>query len=322
MKNHRYYYKHIGNLRERLNTYVPRDELRELHKIRPARHFFVLARLFLWVGLCGWALWQDAYPWLWIPAAAIQGFNILGFIILLHDQVHEVIFQKPRPRLMRFLGLLYALPSAISATQFRIWHLDHHNELGSEEDDPKRAYLSPKRNARWYKMLYFTPYLFWLYARAAAVEAKTYSAEEQSTIRRERYANIAIHGLIVAALLYFGGPWILLRVYVVPVFFVFPIAFVLNRLGQHYDIDPKDPAKWSTLVNGNPAWRWLMVSSNFHIEHHYYQRVPFYNLKRLNGLLQPFFSEIGHRNRTYRELLWGWLVKNRQPHTNWDLLGE
>ena len=28
-------------------------------------------------------------------------------------------------------------------------------------------------------------------------------------------------------------------------FFVFPVAFTLNRLGQHYDIDPADPAKWS-----------------------------------------------------------------------------
>ena len=30
-------------------------------------------------------------------------------------------------------------PSGISASQFTRWHLDHHAELGSDEDDPKRA---------------------------------------------------------------------------------------------------------------------------------------------------------------------------------------
>ena len=40
----------------------------------------------------------------------------------------------------------------------------------------------------------------------------------------------------------FARPGSLTRVYAVPVFLVFPVAFVLNRLGQHYDIDPTDPA--------------------------------------------------------------------------------
>ena len=65
-------------------------------------------------------------------------------------------------------------PSGISASQFTRWHLDHHNELGSATDDPKRFHLSPKRNARWYKLLYFTPALFPIYFRAARAEAQGY----------------------------------------------------------------------------------------------------------------------------------------------------
>ena len=63
----------------------------------------------------------------------------------------------------------------------------------------------------------------------------------------------------------------------------FPVAFTLNRLGQHYRIDPSDPRKWSTRVDGNPAWHFLFLWSNHHIEHHYYPRVPFYNLRKLDG---------------------------------------
>ena len=47
-------------------------------------------------------------------------------------------------------------------------------------------------------------------------------------------------------LLYFlGGAGAMLRVQIVPYFLVFPVAFTLNRLGQHYDIDPTHPLKWS-----------------------------------------------------------------------------
>ena len=74
----------------------------------------------------------------------------------------------------RGLGLAYAITSGISASQFTRWHLDHHDNLGSYEDDPKRHWLSPKRNARWYKLLYCTPVLMPLYFRAAASEARTY----------------------------------------------------------------------------------------------------------------------------------------------------
>ncbi|MCP3977919.1 MAG: hypothetical protein GY716_01130 [bacterium] len=319
MKNSNFYYHNIGDLKQRLRSVMDTEELRELHQVRPGRHFLVVVRLVASVALCGWALWQARWPLLWAPAAVWQGFNILGFIILLHEQVHECIFRGRYPRLHRFLGLAYAFPSAISATQFRIWHLDHHNELGSKTDDPKRAHLSPKRNKRWYKLLYCTPVLFVIYARAATREAGCYTAQERRTINLERLVNVVLHLGILAALLSFGGGWVLLRVYVVPIFFCFPVAFVLNRLGQHYDVDSTDPAKWSTVVDGNPAWHFLMLWSNFHIEHHYYQRVPFYNLRRLNRKLQPFFAQNEMRSRSYTQILWGWFVRNRAPHTNWDL---
>lgn len=317
-KNH-YYYKHIGDLKQRLSDSVPREELREMHRVRPVRHFLTVGRLVLMVLLCGWALWQNEVRWLWVPAAIVQGFNVLGFIILLHEQVHKIIFATSRPRLERLLGLLYSMPANISSTQFSIWHLDHHNELGHGEDDPKRAHLSPKRNSRWTKLLYMTPALFAIYMRGAGQEVRTYPADRRRAIKRERLLNLTFHLTLATTLYLLGGGWVLFRVWVLPLFFCFPPAFVLNRLGQHYDVDPADPAKWSTRVDGNPAWHYLFLWSNFHIEHHYYQRVPFYNLRRLNRSLRPFYGRTGLRNRSYREMLWGWFVLNKEAHTDWEM---
>lgn len=318
MKDHFYYAHHVGDLKKRLKETLNHSRLKDLHQVRPWRHFLTVGRLVLATLLCGAALWQTRWPWLWVPAALVQGFNILGYIILLHEQVHECIFRGRYPMLHRLLGLAYAFPAGLSATQFRIWHLDHHNELGSDDDDPKRAHLSPKRNRRWYKLLYCTPALFFIYARAAGTEAATYTPVERRSIRLERLGTIAGHIAFVILLWTVWGGGVVLRVYALPMFLTFPFAFVLNRLGQHYNVDRSDPAKWSTRVDGNPIWHFLFLWSNFHIEHHYYPRVPFYNLPRLNRELHPFFEKNEVPNRTYREILWGWFVLNRKPHTDWD----
>lgn len=319
---HRYYYKNIGDLKQRLAGAVSREELRDLHRVSAVRHFLTAGRLLALVALCGWALWQSEYKWLWVPAALVQGCNVLGFIILLHEQVHKIIFARSRPRLERLLGVLYGMPCFVSSTQFSIWHLDHHDELGHAEDDPKRAHLSPKKNSRWLKFLYLTPALFVIYMRGAGREVATYPAATQKIIRRERLLNMAFQLALAGTIYFFGGGWALLRVWAVPLFFCFPPAFVLNRLGQHYDIDPSDPAKWSTLVNGNPLVRFLFLWSNFHIEHHYYQRVPFYRLRRLNQRLQPFYRQTGLRNHTYRGMLYGWFILNKDAHTDWEMVPE
>ena len=315
----RYYYQHIGDLRQRLRAALPKDELKSLHRIQAWRHFLLVARHSALFFGCAWALYAFSNPLIWIPLAILQGFHILGFIILLHDQIHGLIFRKKHPLWEHLLGLYYALPSGISATQFDVWHNDHHRELGSDTSDPKRAYLSPRKNSRWTKFLYFTPALFVIYARAAKQEVASYPPEIQRRIRNERLGNVAIH-LAVALGLGFGLGWdVLLRVHIIPLFFCFPPAFILNRLGQHYDVNPDDVAAWSTLVNGNPVWRFLMLNSNHHIAHHYYQSVPLYNLPRLNRMLQPFFRENGIPNRTYTRLLVGWFIQNKAPHTNWEL---
>ena len=216
---------------------------------------------------------------------------------------------------------MYAVPSGISASQFTRWHLDHHAELGSDEDDPKRAHLSPKVNARWYKLLYCSPALFPIYFRAARKESASYPAALQQRIAFERRVSILAHLTVLAAIWTIAGTGAAVRAYLVPVFFIFPIAFTLNRLGQHYDIDPTDPAKWGTLMRGHWFWDFAFLNSNYHLEHHYFAGVPFYRLPALQRALEPFYARHGMRWQNYSGLLYGWLVENRAPHTDWSLPG-
>ncbi len=316
MKRH-HYSQHAGVFRAELGATIPRDVLRQFHVREAWRHLLVAARQFGILAACTWALVTYSTPLIWIPLAVVQGVTVFNFTVLLHEVVHHAVFARRRPGLERLLGYLYAVPSGISASQFTRWHLDHHAELGSSDDDPKRHHLSPKVNARWYKLLYCTPALFPIYFRAARREAATYPPDLQARIARERWLSVAAHLGVLAALWWGSGAAAAARAYLVPVFVVFPIAFTLNRLGQHYNIDPEDPAKWSTLLRGHWFWDSVFLNSNYHLEHHYFPGVPFYRLPRLQRALTPFYEARGVRWQHYGSLLWGWFVLNKRPHTDW-----
>jgi fatty acid desaturase len=314
-----YWSRASKDLRHRLNAKIPHDLLKELHQKSPWLHAAIAVRQFLILLAASFLAWRFPQPWIWIPAAIVSGWTVFNFTVLLHDALHHAVFNGPHPRGDRFLSLLYAVPSGISASQFTRWHLTHHAELGDTEADPKRHYLSPKINRAWYKLLYFTPALFPIYFRAARRETASYPPELQRRIRRERLATIAFHVAVMAAIFAAGGAAVFARVYAVPVFFVFPIAFALNRLGQHYAIDPTDPAKWGSILKPSRFWDFWYLSSAYHLEHHYFPGVPMYKLRRLHFALRPFFDEIGWQPTTYGRLLRGWLVENRAPHTDWRL---
>jgi fatty acid desaturase len=318
-----YYTDHAQQLKRDLAAEVPTEELRKLHQKRPLLHAAValgnvLALIGSAIAIVHFERW-----YIWLPFAIVAGFGVFDFTVLLHEVVHKAVLTQSSDRGYRILGLMYAMPSGISASQFTRWHLDHHAGLGSYEDDPKRHYLSPKINARWLKFLYFTPALFPIYFRAAAKEAAHYEPELRTRIARERLATIVFQLAILAAIAFIAGWWIAFKLYVIPIFFVFPIAFALNRLGQHYDIDPSDPAKWSTLMKASWFWDIVFMFSNYHLEHHYFPSVPFYNLPRLNKLLRPFYEKRGMVARGYGELVWRYLILNRKPHTNWvEVIGD
>ncbi len=314
-----FYSAHAVSLKRELTDALESGQLRELHRRRPARHFAVLARqlLILAAAIAGIVRFLDS--WIWIPFAIILGWTIFNFTVLLHEVVHGLVFSRRRPRSCRVLQLAYALPSGISPSQFARWHLDHHAELGSSDADPKRHYLSPRVNRRWFKALYFTPALFSIYFRAAAQEALSYPLPLRRRIACERIAITAFHFLVIASLWALGGWGLLARMYIVPVFLVFPVAFALNRLGQHYDIRPDDPRQWTTLMKPGRLWDFAYLWSNYHLEHHYFPGVPFYNLPRLRNLMNPYLQRKGIRQRTYTQLLTGWFILNRKPHSNWEI---
>ena len=173
-----------GDLRKELTGILDKEAIQALHQKSPWRHFLIVLRQFVILGLSTWALIRYTSVWIVIPAAAMSGFTVFNFTVLLHEQLHNLIFAGKRPRLNAFIGQLYAFWSGISCSQFTRWHLDHHAQLGTDDKDPKRHHLTPKINSRLIKLAYFTICLFPIYFRAAAKETRTYPDDLRKKIRQ------------------------------------------------------------------------------------------------------------------------------------------
>jgi fatty acid desaturase len=308
------YHHHARDLNRELKAAIPAERLAFLHTRQPWRHFLIVLRqVVLLVGL-PIVIYHATIFWVWFPASVLLGFVVFSFSILLHEAIHKCIFGQDRWGLTVVLGTLYGWVSGLAYSQFKRWHLDHHDHLGSTDADPKRAHLSPKIHAVWYKLLYCTPVLFPIYFQGVAKTLKGYPGALRQRIKKERMVGIALH-LIVLAWFWSLDPWFAVKAHVIPVFFVFPIAFTLNRLAQHYVINPDDVAQWATPMASNRFWNFLFLFSTHHLEHHYFPGVPFYNLGKLQNELIPFFDRKQMVLIHYSTLIYLWFFKNHVPHT-------
>src|SRR5437867_2438392 len=93
-------------LRARLAAEIPHEVLKDLHRKSPARHFAIAARQFLLLAAASVISWKFSQPAIWIPSALVAGWTAFNFTILLHEVVHRAVFDGPRARADRVLGIL------------------------------------------------------------------------------------------------------------------------------------------------------------------------------------------------------------------------
>ena len=122
MKSH-HYWKQVDAFKGQLREAIPHEELKALHGRSAPRHLAYAARQFGIIAVCSVGLWHFSNPLVFVPLAILQGFTFFNMTTLLHEVVHESVFGSHRPRGDRALGLLYAITSGISASQFTRWHV-------------------------------------------------------------------------------------------------------------------------------------------------------------------------------------------------------
>lgn len=270
-------------------------EIRKLHRIEPARALRALSFAGLWL-VGGWAALEfDAWP-IRIAATVAIALGLMGLSVLMHEGSHGLVFKSRR--WSRLLGFFCGVPVLISCSAYRALHLRHHAHERSAEDPDDLEYV-PRRGLSLV-VLYYVMLIVGTYPYLPHVAYRGF----RYATGRERVLIVLEYGVILTAVTLvwaLAGGEALLRVWILPIVVAAQLTN-LRSIAEHGLTTGGNPFTASRSVQSNAAVRYVLCNLNFHLEHHLYPGVPWYNLPALNRLLAPVYAKAGaSAYRSYTE---------------------
>jgi fatty acid desaturase len=268
---------------------VPRKRMKELmiRKNGPA-----IRDTLLWIALTiilGYVAYLSWGTWWAIPAFIVYGtVYTLPAVSKWHESSHGTMFRTAwmNEALYQFTSFLIL----IQATNFRWTHARHHTDTIIVGSDPEIMEPRPPKLQRVLRyilresFIYSTwPYLFkHAIGLLSAEEKELVPTSEQRKLFVEARVFILLYGVIIVLCFYLGS--------FLPLMFVGLPSFygaLLNGLlvsTQHVGLyeDTLDHRLCARTFYTNRILRFLYTNMNYHIEHHMFPLVPYYNLPALH----------------------------------------
>lgn len=275
-----------------LNLNIPSEELKPLFKKQIYRH--VLGMLYDWalIILSIYLCLMYFNPLTYFIAVLIIGSRMHALAILMHDATHyRFLSNRKWSDFITNVTTMYPLFTNID--NYRQNHLRHHRHLNSE-DDPDwvaklgvKAFTFPKSKTEFLMTIlsYLTLYrglsdAIWFFKRFQNPK----KGEEKPKDRKQ-----LIFVLVLITVLTLGGWWkYYLLFWVVPYLSTFFMYQYIRSVAEHFGDLEYDHLLTSTRTV-MPNWfeKFLLAPHNvgYHLEHHLYPGVPYYNLGKLHQLL-------------------------------------
>jgi fatty acid desaturase len=263
--------------------------LGELHRIN-GRHWPRLAQFVLLYVAAGFAAYRLAvtFPgngWVvlgCLPLYLLAAASLHGISLFTHEGVHGTLSR--RPAWNRALSVLCALPVLQNYAAYKVLHLRHHKHLGQEGDPDHYANYTRwtwlQFAMHWGRLLAGYP----VYITMIPVLGFRHgNASERLWILFE----VALLGLLVAAVLVspLPGP-LLLHAWLIPMLFINTLVNI-RGMSQHTLLEHQsDTVLGTRSILTNRVTAFFMCNENYHLEHHLYPGVPWYNLPRLHRTLR------------------------------------
>ena len=287
-----------------------RQTVKELSQISTLRAVYHLAEVWGVIGLAvwlsGWVLPPSTGVWgacVYIGAVVVIAARQHALMVLVHEAIHKRISRTGwvNDALARAAA---AFPVFISLSKWRFIHLYHH-QYTHTRDDPDRAIYAryPLGSGPFWQLLvrdvcglnvistlkYFIDLPF---------VTRGFNRKFLGEERAGRYRQIADMGLfsVFWAVVLSGGfvlwGWefgrYLALYWLVPYCTVTQVFFRIRGAIEHGNVPDPENAYQQTRTYFMPAvLRFFFAPKqvNYHLEHHLYPSVPFYNLPRLHAVL-------------------------------------
>jgi fatty acid desaturase len=279
-----------------------RTQIRELHRIRPAWNLMVPVFALVWAG-AAWAVLR--YP-LWPVRAAgivLMGAVVHALAILMHEGIHGNLFRNHT--LDRWVGFLCGAPALFSCTAYRVTHLLHHRFNRSAKDPDEFSNLSRNRvvlSVAFYSWLLVGMAVYVIHVPLTALIKG--SRSQRAAVVLEELLLAALYAAVVTTALRLGFGTALLWCWVYPMGFAALLGSV-RGWAEHMMTRAGHPLTQTRTVTSNAVVSLFMCNLNFHLEHHLFPAMPWYNLPRLHALLQDDYRRAGSFiYRSYARFVW------------------
>ncbi|WP_329563606.1 fatty acid desaturase family protein [Kitasatospora sp. NBC_01266] len=288
------------------------EELRRLSRRRPARS--VLAIAWQWAVIAAaqtaavyWGHWYG-YPLAMVVIATRQH----ALAVLMHDGAHRLLFAR-RALNDTVSDLLLAFPLFISTTLYRRHHLDHHRYLNTERDPDLDTAPLGNTARDWLRLfagdvtgvnLLKTVDTLDQFSLLPVLRGNRSVARAMGRGRRNLF--LACLAVLAAVLTVTGGWLDYLLLWILPSLTALSMILRLRAVAEHVGCDPDGGVGGTRTVLAGWFERLLFSPCriNYHLAHHLYPSVPFYNLGLLHRRLMTH-PEVAGRARISRSYLFG-----------------
>ena len=273
---------------------IDQTKFKPLFKTKTSLH--ASAMVFNWIIIVSAIVLYQVLssPWVYPLAVLIIGARMHALAILMHDATH-FRFLKNRKWNDLITNLFIMYPIFTTIEEYRANHLKHHQHLNTEHDPDwvakltKREFHFPKTKAEF--ILTILSYLVFYQGILDAIWfAKRYKAKDKKEERKSdiNTTKIAFYVVLYGLLTVFGMWKVYLLFWVVPYITSFFMFQYIRSVAEHYgDMAYEDELSSSRTVKPTLFERFFIAPHNvgFHLEHHLFPGVPFYNLPKLHDLL-------------------------------------
>ena len=268
-----------------------RNEIRQLHRIKPIYNLTALGHLLLWGAACLIMHFVPVWP-VYLAGYVFIGFILHGLANLMHEGVHNNLFRKPK--LDRWCGFFLAAPVLVSASAYRVIHVRHHR-YNRTEGDPDEITNTTHRKGLLQVIFYawlFVGMFVYVVMRLPWKAINLASPSERKQVLGEYAILLVACATLVFCALRFGFFEGVLHYWIFPGIFT---ALFANLRGwaEHMLTEPGHPLTQSRTVTSNKLLSFLNVNLNYHLEHHLFPAIPWYNLPRAHRLLQDEYQQAG-----------------------------
>ena len=221
-----------------------------------------------------------------IPFYLSAGASLHGICLFTHEGVHKTLHKNLWVN--NIIGSVCGYIVLQTMSGYRVLHLKHHKYLNTKGDPGLlKTYVSNKYVIAAMEWGYF------LFGYAAFLTVIPYQGFKQGK-RKDRFlilVDIVFIFFLFWTLInnlpfvWFVHGWLIPMIYV---------HFMMNIRGmsQHLMLeDYHDPYKGARTIKAHPVVDFFLCNENYHIEHHLYPSVPWYNLKKVHELIKDKFVE-------------------------------